>query len=84
MPTKKLTLKEITSTIIRGKPALVMPLKYDEMGQMIFDAAGHHVADLRGWGAIQYHPDGEEAAANLQDSIGLWIVETLNKYASQT
>lgn len=69
---------KITNTIIREKPALVFPLKYDDFGQMIFDAENNHVADLRGWGKYQYHAGGHEAASALQDAIGIWIVSTLN------
>ena len=47
----------------------------------IADAEQHHIMDMRGWGYIQYHPAGPDAAAELQDAIGLWVVETLNKEA---
>ena len=73
-----MNIKEITETIIRGEPALKFPLHYSDYGQKILDANGVMVADMRGWGRLQYHTDGEEAAAKLQDAIGEWIVETLN------
>lgn len=79
-----MTIKEITSTIIRGKPALKFPLRLVHEGlPRILDANGGMVADLRGWGRLQYHPDGEDAAAKLQDAIGEWIVTTLNREAER-
>lgn len=74
-------LKEIVATIIRGEQALKFPLKI--YCGMVHDANSHHVLDIRGWGNIQYHSDGREAAEKLQDSIGDWIVKTLNEEAQR-
>jgi len=43
---------------------------------MIFDADNNHVADVRGWGRIQYkeHPEA------LQDTIGECVVDALNAH----
>lgn len=71
-------IKEIANTLIRGEKVLSFPLKYDDMGQTIFDAKGNMVLQIRGWGRLQYHSDGDEAASKLQDDIGKWVVETLN------
>jgi len=64
---------EIAKTKVRGQKVLTFPLKL-VMGS-IFDQNGRHVLDLRGWGGLSYHEKGEE----LQDGIGKWILETLNK-----
>lgn len=69
----------IANTIIRGERALAFPLKYDDMGQTIWDANGGMVMQIRGWGRLQYHSEGQEAAARLQDEIGRWVVKTLNE-----
>ena len=55
-----------------------LPLKYDNHGQMIFDAKNQKVADVRAWGYLQYFPDAEL----LQDTLGEMIVKSFNeKYA---
>ena len=72
-----MTIHEIVGTIICGEQALKFPLKRD-FGGWVNDANGNHVLDIRGWGRLQYHKDGEEAASVLQDAIGDWVVETLN------
>lgn len=72
-----MNIHEIVGTIIRGEQALRFPLKRDH-GGWVSDANGNHVLDIRGWGRLQYHEDGEEAAAVVQDAIGDWVVETLN------
>lgn len=74
-------IKAIARTLIRGEQALSFPLKYDDMGQTIFDAKGNMILQIRGWGRLQYHPDGQDAAAKLQDEIGKWVVDTLNAEA---
>ncbi len=72
-----MTLKEIVGTIIRGEQALKFPLKRGMAGD-VWDANSGRVLDIRGWGRLQYHADG----AKLQDAIGDWVVETLNKEAA--
>lgn len=70
-----MTLKEIKNTIIRGEKALVFPLKIHS--GRVTDSEGNHVLDIRGWGHLQYADNnkGEE----IQDSIGDWVVNTLNE-----
>lgn len=57
----------------RGK-AIVFPLKHEGYGT-VWDAKKNHVLDIRGWGRLQYHPNGHE----LQDGIADWMVATLNE-----
>lgn len=76
-----MTIQEIVSTIIRGEQALKFPLKINS--GWIADANGNHIMDMRGWGYLQYHSDGEEAAAVLQDAIGDWVIKTLNEEAAR-
>lgn len=78
-----MSLKEISSVVIRGEKVLTFPLKYDDMGQIIFDAKNNMVAMMRGWGRLQYHPDGEGAAAKLQDDIGRAFVDAMNDAAKR-
>lgn len=70
-------IKEIANTIIRGEVAYKFPLKI--YSGWVSDSSGSHVLDIRGWGMLSYHPKGEKAAAELQDSFGQWVVDTLNK-----
>lgn len=74
-------IEQIVSTIIRGEQALKFPLKIDH--GWVSDANGNHILDMRGWGYLQYHSDGEQAGADLQDAIGDWVVETLNEKAKE-
>ena len=70
-------IQEIANTIIRGEQCLMFPLKLDSASAgWISDQLGHHVLDIRGWGYIQY---AGKDAEKLQDGIGKWVVETLNK-----
>lgn len=75
MATNKFTIHEIVETIIRDKPALTFPLQI--YGGRITDQNGHHIMDMRGWGYLQYADN--DMGADLQDSIGQWVVDTLNK-----
>lgn len=68
-------------TIIRGEQALKFPLSIS--GGWISDANAHHILDVRGWGYLQYHSEGQEKAGELQDFIGDWVVETLNAEAKK-
>lgn len=74
-----MNLKEIVGTIIRGEQALKFPLEIHN--GWVSDANSNHVLDVRGWGYLQYHSEGREKAAELQDAIGDWVVETLNAAA---
>jgi hypothetical protein len=78
---KRLELKEIVSTIIRGQEAVKFPLVFES--GFIWDANDHHILDLRGWGCLQHHSKGTDAAVALQHAIGIWIVKTLNAEAAR-
>jgi hypothetical protein len=52
-----------------------LPIRFDKMGGYFWDADNHMIAMMRGWGWIQYKDNPEE----LQDSIGEWIAECINK-----
>lgn len=49
-----------------------LPIKF--YGGYFHDADGHMIAQMRGWGWIQYLENAEE----LQDSIGEWIAWKIN------
>lgn len=36
------------------------------------------ILQMRGWDFMQYHPEGPHAGAEMQDTIGEWVVRTLN------
>lgn len=76
-----MNIHEIVGTIIRGEQALKFPLKVSS--NWVADANGNHILDVRGWGRLQYHEDGEYAATKLQDAIGRWVVDTLNAEAQR-
>lgn len=57
-----------------------LPLSYDNHGQFIIDAEEKKVADVRGWGVLQYKKDAEL----LQDTLGEMLVKAFNeKYGSK-
>lgn len=57
-----------------------LPLSYDNHGQFIVDAEEKKVADVRGWGTLQYHKDAEQ----LQDTLGEMLVKAFNeKYGTK-
>lgn len=80
--TSTIDIKQIVGTIIRGEQALKFPLEYHDYGQECRDANGNLVFQLRGWGRLQYLDHGDKSA-ELQDSIGKWIVETVNAEANR-
>ena len=57
---------------------------HEESGEF-FDEENNHIADIRGWGHIQYlfnNPDGTQdlpKAAAFQDSVGHFIAEAINE-----
>lgn len=63
----------------RIKEAIVFPVYYDPYGQKIFDAKNQMVADVRGWGRIQYMSDAE----SRQDEIGEFIAYAINAHISE-
>lgn len=71
-------IKKLAATVIRGEVAVQFPLEYNDFGQEIRDANGHLILQMRGWGRLQYHSDGPDAAAQIQDHLGQWIADTLN------
>lgn len=70
-----MTILEVATTKIRGETAIAFPLKIHD--QWVSDANGNHVLDIRGWGHLQYADN--EKGAEIQDSIGAWVVKTLNE-----
>lgn len=52
-----------------------LPLKYEPMGQTIWDADSHMVAQVRGWGRLQY----KEGAEDIQDGVGQMLVDAFNE-----
>lgn len=74
-----MTIQEAVATIIRGEQAFKFPL-VNQHG-WIADANNNHVLDVRGWGYLQYHGEGREKAAELQDFFGDWVVQVLNDEA---
>lgn len=75
-----MTIQEVAKTMIRKEPAIKFPLKMGYAGD-VWDAKSNRVLDIRGWGHLQYADDGK--GAELQDSIGAWVVETLNTEAKR-
>ncbi len=57
------------------KKLIIYPVRYEPMGQYIFDAEDNIIANVRGWGRLQYLPDPEAT----QDEIGRFIAEGINK-----
>ena len=57
------------------KNLIKTPVKYEPMGQAIFDADFNRVCDVRGWGRISYMEDPEEK----QDSMGQFIADAINE-----
>lgn len=57
------------------KKLIIFPVRYEPMGQYIFDAKDHVVANVRGWGRIQYLPKPEET----QDAIGEYVAQAINE-----
>ena len=51
------------------------PFNYDRNVQMIFDSDNNLVLDVRAWGQLQYHQNGE----HLQDKFGEHVTNLLNK-----
>lgn len=51
------------------------PCHFDEMGGIILDFNNQMMAEVRGWGKLQYLPNGEE----LQDAMGYFIADSINK-----
>ena len=55
------------------------PVHYDEYGQKIMDKNNHMVADVRGWGRLQYMSNAEER----QDAIGRFIADAMNRLSAK-
>jgi hypothetical protein len=64
---------------------IIGKVKFHEESGTFFDEKNHHIADIRGWGHIQYlfkNPDGTEdlpQAAVFQDALGHFIAEAINE-----
>ena len=55
------------------------PVHYSELGTYIYDADNNMIADVRGWGWIQYM-DNPEA---IQDNMGKFIADAINEKLDQ-
>lgn len=55
------------------KRLIVGPVKH--FCQMIHDAEGNHVCDIRGYGILSYMENGDA----LQDKIGDWVADAINE-----
>lgn len=64
----------------RIKEVIAFPVRYDEYGQKIMDAKNQMVADVRGWGRIQYMNDAEAR----QDEMGRFIADAINHRLSNS
>ena len=69
-------IQEIADTMICGKKAIMFPLEIH--GGRIIDSSGRMIAEVRGWGWIQYIDHGPKAE-KFQDDLGQWIVKSLNE-----
>ena len=56
------------------KELIKYPVKVDMAGY-VWDADGNMILMIRGWGRLQYLPDGEKK----QDDIGAFIVQAINE-----
>ncbi len=69
-----MTINQIANTIIKGKKAILFPLKNND--GWVADQQSHHILDIRGWGFLQYADN--DKGGELQDEIAEWVVNTLN------
>lgn len=66
----------MTEQEIKLLPPIKGPFRYDELGGgYIWDANGRMIANVRGWGWIQYMDDPEER----QDTLGKFLAEALTE-----
>lgn len=56
---------------------IAFPLSYSELGTYIYDADNKMIADIRGWGWIQYLE--VENPEDIQDGIAQFIVDAINE-----
>ena len=60
-------------------------VKFDSLGGCFFDEKSNMIAQIRGWGRIQYlfkNEDGSvdfQKAGKFQDEIGEWIADAINQ-----
>lgn len=53
------------------------PIEYRAPGQYLYDAEGKMIANVRGWGWIQYLKVEDPEA--VQDSLGQFIAEAISE-----
>jgi len=58
------------------KKHIVFPVWCDEYGMYIFDKENNMIMDVRGWGRLQYLPEGE--GERVQKATGDAFAEALN------
>lgn len=52
-------------------------IHYDH--QYLWSDNGNMIAEIRGWGALQYMFDTSNEAAKFQDEVGKFIAEAINE-----
>lgn len=68
-------LEELKTKYPLAFDTIKLPVRYDNEGQLIFDANENMIADVRGWSYIESLPDPEQR----QDQIGELICELINQ-----
>lgn len=73
--------EELESGNLPGYHPFRPPFRYEDVGQKVFDADNNTVLDVRGWGYLKGALNLlDDEAAKLQDRVGLWVVEAMNKH----
>lgn len=60
-----------------SKIPITGPIEYRQAGQYLYDAEGKMIANVRGWGWIQYLKVEDPEA--VQDEIGQFIAEAISE-----
>lgn len=55
------------------KRLIVGPVKATYAG--VWDAEGHHILDMRGWGRLQYFENGDQ----IQDRLAEYVAAAINE-----
>lgn len=69
-----MTLEEIKAKYPLALSSIELPVRYDDFGQMIFDADNNLILDIRGWGHFQYKEEG----IKCQDELGSMVADLIN------
>ncbi|MCK9461445.1 MAG: hypothetical protein M0R80_17580 [Proteobacteria bacterium] len=60
---------------IKIREIIIAPIRFDKEGGSFWDSKNNMIADLRGWGRIQYLPNPEQT----QDEIGYFIADAITE-----